>query len=164
MPPTPVSLYPLSARWSYLELRTQFILQRTTSAALCLNSSLRDSEAPQHRRMLLEAVDQLVLFLAACKLYHMFLNPLVEITDIQITTAALIDLTKPLATLTVNHMPKVNLLSSNLRFQCTTADHQQLEAMEVLDRNNHNRLVMLLPRAMLAPLLNQCKVLFPVSR
>jgi hypothetical protein len=163
MPLIPLSLYRLSARWSYLELQTQFTLQLTMSEALSLNSFLSDLEDPQHRLTLLGAVDRLVWFPVACKLSHMFLNPLVETMDILITIAALNDLTTPQPTLTVSHMATVSLLSSNLQSRCTTADHQQSEVMEVLDHSNHNKLVMFLLRTMLDPLLNPCKVLFLAS-
>jgi hypothetical protein len=103
---------------------------------LFLNSFLSALEVQLHRLTRLEAVDLLVLCLAVCKLCHMSLNPLVETTDILIITVVPTEVFTLLATLTVNHILKVNLHSSNLQYQCTTADRQQLEAMEALDHSN----------------------------
>ena len=93
----------------------------------------------------------------------MFLNLLVETTDTPTITVGQTEAIKPLATLMVSHMLKVNLLSSSLRCQCTTVDPLQLEAMGVLDHNSHSKLAMSFHRTMLDLLRNLCKVLFLVS-
>ena len=140
-----------------------FILPHTMLAARFLSSSLKDLEAQRHQLMHLEAVDRLVLFLAVCKLYHMSLNLLAETMDIPITTVGSTEAIILLVTLMANHILKVNLLSNNLRCQCTMEVHRPLEATEVSDHSNLSKLAMLFPKIMLDPLLNLCKALFLVS-
>jgi hypothetical protein len=113
--------------------------------------------------MHLEAADQLVLFLEACKSFHMFLNLPEETMDILIITVVQTAAIIPLATPTINLLVKVNPRNSSRQCQCTMGDRQLLEATEVLDHSNHSRLATLFLKAMLDPRLNPCKASFPVS-
>lgn len=130
------------------------------SAALSLSNSLSDSVDLRLLPTLLGVVAQQVLFQVACKLSHMFLNPLVE-TMATLIIAVMTVVTQLQTKVMVNHtLVTANLLNNSQLSQCTMVVRQQLEVMVESDLNNHNNTTLLALKVTLAALLlNQCKVL-----
>lgn len=134
-------------------------------AAPSSSSFPSDLVAQQLLPTLLAVGVQQELFPAACKSFPMFLNQPAETMDILIIAGMIEVLTQLPAMVTVSHtLPMVKHPNLNQLYQCTMADHLQLEAMEESVPNNlsnHTTLVSL--SLNLAALVVQLRPLFLAS-
>jgi hypothetical protein len=129
-----------SVPWLFLVWPMPFTLLHIMSVAHYSNNSQKDLEAQPHLLMLHGVVVLLELFLAACKLCHMFLSQLVVIMATQIISAVT---TAVLTILLLKSMANLmdTRLNHRLLYQCTTGARRQL-ATEVSDPSSHSKRAM----------------------